>query len=119
LHPLLARDLMPVSKSGNKRVVQHDELRAPSGQLYGLHVLLKVWGSETLSHYSFPGGHILPFNLTGRFATVAPDSEMSLRGFDVLPLSTGVLRFNASDGMHLPHSRSLCSDDAEMLPVIH
>lgn len=30
LHPLLAWDLMPVSKPGNKRVVQHDELRAPS-----------------------------------------------------------------------------------------
>src|SRR5258707_5725976 len=60
LHPLFARNLMPVSKAGYERIVEHDELRAPSGQLYGLHVLFEVWGSEALSHYSFPWGHILP-----------------------------------------------------------
>jgi hypothetical protein len=49
----------------------------------------------------------------------APDSEMSLRPFYVMPTSACILGLNASDGMHLPHSRSLCSDDSDMLPVVH
>jgi hypothetical protein len=48
LHPLLTWNLMPVSKAGYERIVEHDELGPPSSQLYGLHVLLQVWGSEAL-----------------------------------------------------------------------
>jgi|HubBroStandDraft_6_1064221.scaffolds.fasta_scaffold464466_1 hypothetical protein len=54
LHPLLAWDLMPVSKPRYERVMQDDELRAPCGSMYGLHALLKVRGGEAPPYYSFP-----------------------------------------------------------------
>ena len=49
LHPLLAWYMMPVSKPRYERAMQDDELRAPCGSLYGLHVLLKVRGGEAHS----------------------------------------------------------------------
>ena len=66
LHPLFTGNLMSVSKAGYEGVMQHDELRTPYRQMYGLSVSLEVCGSEALSYDPFPSGHILPRNLIRR-----------------------------------------------------